>query len=121
MLESKLDRNLHWKSPETLKSMGYWRDEIGQIRRSKDNALICAISGRAHFHHLVFAFNYENTTSDVDFYFIDEDCVGELLEKAKVAGAKILNKGKSRLIDRALRFAAEVAFGFAMKKFKGLF
>ena len=48
-----MDRNLAFKSPQELDAMGYYLDEIGQVRKKGSNELVCGISGRLHKHYLL--------------------------------------------------------------------
>lgn len=48
-----MDLDLGFKTPEELKTLGYYRDEIGQVRAADTHELVCAISGRRHRQYLL--------------------------------------------------------------------
>jgi len=49
----ELVKDLGFKSDAELVPLGFYRDEIGQVRAKDTNELVCGVSGRRHRQYLL--------------------------------------------------------------------
>lgn len=110
-----LDKDLGFCTDDELKAKGYWRDGIGQVRKSGSNELVCGRSGRLHIHYLLPFPQFVKGGEAVPFY-IDKQSAQEigLVLKGKfgAAGAGLVSHG-----GNLLRQAFEILLSRFLPKF----
>ena len=117
---NELHTFLHLKNKTELKELGFYIDDIGQIRENGTNDLICGVSGRHHRHYLIPCPQIVQSVEGdlgITVYYIDKQTVKDIQHLTKINFRLLAKAGSQAFLRNMARLGLKIALEKLSEKF----